>query len=77
MLVDLINPTLKIYHVLTADVINPDTQTILYPAGFPVTFKVIADCLSAGIDQIPATDYLSCDPHILTARKAVLEKQGA
>jgi len=77
MLVDLINPTLRTYHVLTANVLNPDTQDILYPIGYPVTFKVIADCLSVGIDQIPAVEYLDCDPHILTARKAVLEKQGA
>ena len=75
-MIDLINPTLRIYHVFTADVLNPNTHEVLYPAGHPVTFKAIADCLAIGIDQIPATDYLSCDPNILTARKEVLESEG-
>jgi hypothetical protein len=74
--VDLINPVLKTYHVLTRNVLHPDTLEILYPVGYPVTFKAVADCLQAGIEYVAATDYLSCDPNILTARENVLKNEG-
>ena len=42
---------------LSADVLNPNTQDVLFSAGTVLTFSVLAKMLSLGITEIPTELY--------------------
>ena len=53
MLLNIVNPAIVANLILEEDVINPDTQEILYKVGSPVSIFMIINCLFIGIDALP------------------------
>lgn len=59
MFCDIINPALTNPDlVFQSDVINPDTQEVLFPKGSRLTYGNLIRCLQLGIDMLDVDDDL-------------------
>ena len=56
MLVNIINPVFHNHYVLSADVYSPETHEIMFKAGQVITWKVLLDMYSIGLEQVQVLD---------------------